>query len=442
MPCRRLGLAAVLLLALALAAPAAARQSPEPSPHLHRIAALAAELEPKVVAWRRDIHEHPELSNREFRTGELVADHLESLGIEVTRNVAHTGVVGVLRGGRPGPVVALRADMDALPVPERNDLPFRSRATGEYNGETVPVMHACGHDTHVAILMGVAEALAGMRDELSGTVKFLFQPAEEGAPAGEEGGAELMVAEGALGNPDVDVVFGLHISAQLDVGKVSTRPGPLMASSQDYRIVIRGTQAHGATPWLGVDPIVTASQVVTGLQTIVARNVNITEIPAIVTVGKFSGGVRSNIIPEEVELVGTIRTFGEEQKETVHRRIREIAEHVAASAGASADVTIPLSTDYPVTVNDDALTARGVAVLKQVAGDDGVVESDLITGAEDFSYFAREVPGFFFFLGGKPLDVPVAESAAHHTPDFFVHEDALELGVRSMLALTLDALGG
>lgn len=440
MPCRRLGLAAVLLLAVA--APAAARQSPEPSPDLHRIAALAAELEPKVVAWRRDIHEHPELSNREFRTGELVADHLESLGIEVTRNVAHTGVVGVLRGGRPGPVVALRADMDALPVPERNDLPFRSRATGEYNGETVPVMHACGHDTHVAILMGVAEALAGMRDELSGTVKFLFQPAEEGAPAGEEGGAELMVAEGALGNPDVDVVFGLHISAQLDVGKVSTRPGPLMASSQDYRIVIRGTQAHGATPWLGVDPIVTASQVVTGLQTIVARNVNITEIPAIVTVGKFSGGVRSNIIPEEVELVGTIRTFGEEQKETVHRRIREIAEHVAASAGASADVTIPLSTDYPVTVNDDALTARGVAVLKQVAGDDGVVESDLITGAEDFSYFAREVPGFFFFLGGKPLDVPVAESAAHHTPDFFVHEDALELGVRSMLALTLDALGG
>ncbi len=440
MPRRRLGSAFALLLVVA--APAAARQSPEPAPDLHRIAAMAAELEPKVVAWRRDIHEHPELSNREFRTGELVADHLESLGIEVTRNVAHTGVVGVLRGGRPGPVVALRADMDALPVPERNDLPFRSRATGEYNGETVPVMHACGHDTHVAILMGVAEALAGMQDELAGTVKFLFQPAEEGAPAGEDGGAELMVAEGALGDPAVDVVFGLHISAQLDVGKVSTRPGPLMASAQDYRIVIRGTQAHGANPWLGVDPIVTASQVVTGLQTIVARNLNITEIPAIVTVGKFSGGVRSNIIPEEVEMVGTIRTFGEEQKETVHRRIREIAEHVAASAGASAEVTIPLTTDYPVTVNDDDLTERGVEVLKQVAGDDGVVESDLVTGAEDFSYFAREVPGFFFFLGGKPLDVPVAESAAHHTPDFFVHEDALELGVRSMLALTLDALGG
>lgn len=434
---RRLALVPALLLTVLAPAPAAGQGWSE-----DRIAALAAELEPRVVAWRRDLHEHPELSNREFRTAALVADHLRSLGIEVTTEVAHTGVVGVLRGARPGPVVALRADMDGLPVLERNDLPFRSRATGEYNGETVPVMHACGHDTHVAILMGVAEALAGMREELAGTVKFLFQPAEEGAPAGEEGGAELMVAENALRDPDVDMVFGLHIQAATDVGTIQYRSGPMMASAQDYRIVVRGTQAHGASPWLGVDPIVTASQIVVGLQTIVARNVEVTKLPAIVTVGKMTGGVRSNIIPEEVEMVGTIRTFSEAQKELVHRRIREIATHVAASAGATAEVTIPLTTDYPVTANDPDLTERAVAVLERVAGHGQVRESELITGAEDFSFFAREVPGFFFFLGGKPLNVPAGEAPAHHTPDFFVDEGALQLGVEAMLALTLDALGG
>jgi amidohydrolase len=433
---------ALLTLRVSPLAGQAAATPPAVDVDAKRIAAMAAELEPRVVAWRRDIHEHPELSNREFRTAALVAEHLASLGIEVTTEVAHTGVVGVLRGGHPGPVVGLRADMDGLPVLERTDLPFRSRATGEYNGETVPVMHACGHDTHVAILMGVAEALAAVRDELHGTVKFLFQPAEEGAPAGEEGGAELMVAEGALQDPDVDMVFGLHINAQTDVGQIRYRSGPMMASAQDYRIVVRGTQAHGASPWLGVDPVVTAAQIVTGLQTIVARNVEVTKLPAIVTVGKVTGGVRSNIIPEEVEMVGTIRTFGEEQKELVHRRIREIATNVAASAGATAEVTIPLTTDYPVTENDPALTERAVAVLGEAIGSDRVAESELITGAEDFSYFAREVPGFFFFLGGKPAGVPVEETAAHHTPDFFVDEGALEVGVQAMLALTLDALGG
>ncbi|MBW3535459.1 MAG: amidohydrolase [Gemmatimonadetes bacterium] len=392
------------------------------------------------MAWRRHIHQNPELSNREFETAAMVARHLESRGIRVTTGVAHTGVVGILEGGRPGPVVALRADMDALPVPERNDLSFRSQVTAEYNGEVVPVMHACGHDTHVAILMGVAEALAGMRDELQGTVKFIFQPAEEGAPEGEEGGAELMTKEGVLGDPAVDAIFGLHIAAQQDVGTIEYRSGPLMAGVQDYRIRLRGRQTHGAAPWAGIDPIVTGAQIVAGLQTIVARNLNITENPAIVTVGTFQGGVRSNIVPEAVEMTGTIRTFSEAHRELVHRRIREIATHIAASAGAEAEVQIPMSSDYPVTFNDPALTETAVTALARVAGAENVKVTDLITGAEDFSFFANEVPGFYFFVGGKPLDVPEAEAAAHHTPDFFIEESGLRLGIESMLALTLDYL--
>ena len=401
---------------------------------------MASDLEQQVIEWRRHIHQNPELSNREFETAAMVAEHLELLGMDVTTGVAHTGVVGVLEGGLPGPVVALRADMDALPVPERNDLPFRSEATGEYNGETVPVMHACGHDTHVAILMGVASALAGMRDELRGTVKFIFQPAEEGAPEGEEGGAELMTVEGALTNPDVDAIFGLHIAAQQDVNTIRYRSGAMLAGVQDYRIRLRGQQTHGAAPWAGIDAIVTGSQIVAGLQTIVARNLNITEHPAIVTVGTFHGGVRSNIIPEEIEMTGTIRTFSPEHQDLVHRRIREIATHIAASAGAEAEVEIPMSTSYPVTVNDPELTEQMVPSLAKVAGEENVVVTDLITGAEDFSYFANEVPGFFFFLGGKPLDVPVEEAAAHHTPDFFIDESGLRLGIESLLALTLDYL--
>ncbi len=405
------------------------------------IAARAAALDSRVIAWRRDIHQHPELSNREFRTAGIVAEHLRALGIEVATGVAHTGVVGLLRGARPGPVVALRADMDALPVLERNELPFRSRATGEYRGETVPVMHACGHDSHVAILMGVAEALAAMRDELSGTVKFIFQPAEEGAPLGEEGGAALMIKEGVLENPRVDLAYALHIDAQTDVGTIGYRSGPFLASVQDYRIVVKGRQSHGANPWFGIDPIVTGSQIVTALQTIVSRTLDITELPAIVSVGKFDGGVRSNIIPEQVEMLGTIRTFSAEQRETVHRRIREIADHVAASAGATAVVEIPYSSDYPVTYNDPAVTEHAVEILRTVAGDGKVIEVPLETGAEDFSFFAQEVPGFFFFIGGKPLNVPVEASAAHHTPDFFVDESGFGLGIKALLALTLDALG-
>lgn len=397
-------------------------------------------LEPKVIEWRRDIHQHPELSNREFRTARLVAEHLEALGMEVTTGVAHTGVVAILEGGRPGPVVALRADMDGLPVPERNDLPFRSTATGEYRGETVPVMHACGHDTHVAILMGVAEMLADMRDELPGTVKFIFQPAEEGAPEGEEGGAELMVREGVLSDPDVDAAFALHISAQQDVGTIEYRSGPLMASVQDFSMTVRGRQTHGAAPWEGVDPIVTASQIVLGLQTIVSRSVDITQNPAVVTVGSFHGGVRSNIVPEEVEMLGTIRTFDAEQTALVHERIRAVATNIAEAAGAEVEVRIPHSASYPVTSNDPELTEFAVRSLSRVAGVENVIESDLITGAEDFSYFAQQVPGFYFFLGGKPLDVPEAEAAAHHTPDFYIDESGLALGVEALLALTVDYL--
>jgi amidohydrolase len=286
--------------------------------------------------------------------------------------------------------------------------------------------------------MGVAEALAGMRDELSGTVKFIFQPAEEGAPEGEEGGAELMTKEGVLTNPDVDVAFALHIASQQDVGTFRYRSGPLMAAVQDYRIVVRGRQTHGASPWAGIDPIVTASQIVLGLQTIVSRTVNITENPAIVTVGAFNGGVRSNIVPEEVELLGTIRTFDPQQTETVHRRIREIATHIAASAGAEVEIQLPHTTHYPVTYNDPDLTATSIVSLATVAGADNVVESPLITGAEDFSYFAEEVPGFFVFLGGKPLDVATEDAAAHHTPDFFIDESGLMLGFKGLMALALD----
>jgi amidohydrolase len=406
------------------------------------LAAIAADLEAQVIEWRRDFHQHPELSNREFRTAGIVADHLESLGMEVTTGVAHTGVVGILRGGRPGPTIALRADMDGLPVPERNDLPFRSQATGEYRGETVPVMHACGHDTHVAIMMGVAEAMAAMRADLPGTVKFIFQPAEEGPPEGEEGGAELMMKEGVLTDPDVEAAFALHIAAEVDVGKITYRPGPAMASVQDYRIVVKGRQSHGAAPWMSVDPVVTGSQIVMGLQTIVARNLNITELPAIVTVGKFSAGVRSNIIPEEAELVGTIRTFSDEQRNLVHRRIREIATNIAASAGAEVEIQLPFTSNYPVTYNDPALTERSVASLARVAGGDNVTVVPLETGAEDFAFFAQEVPSFYYFLGGKPLDVPASEAASHHTPDFFIDESGLALGVESMLAVALDYLNG
>ncbi|MGB0323566.1 MAG: amidohydrolase [Luminiphilus sp.] len=386
---------------------------------------------PKVVEWRRDFHQHPELSNQEFRTAKIVADHLRSLGMEVETEVAHTGVVGTLRGG-DGPVVALRADMDGLPVTELVDLPFASKARGVYQGREVGVMHACGHDNHVAILMGVAEVLAGMGDDLPGTVKFIFQPAEEGTPDGSVGGAELMLMEGAFENPRPDVVFGLHVFP-FPAGTIATRPGGLMASSDRHQITIKGKQTHGAVPWAGVDPIVTASQVVLGLQTIVSRQLDATLTPSIVTIGRVEGGVRNNIIPESVELEGTIRTFDAETRIDIHKRIRRTATNIAEAAGATADVVI--DQGYGVTRNDPNLFRQMSPTLERVAGD-RFIEASQTTTAEDFSYFANEVPGLFLFLGVAPDDPTLIYP--NHSPRFYADERALPVGVEALTSMTLD----
>ncbi|GAA4355154.1 amidohydrolase [Kangiella marina] len=395
-------------------------------------------LEQKVIDWRRHLHQNPELGNREFETSKYIATHLKALGLEVQTGVAHTGVVAVLKGGSPGPVVALRADMDALPVKERVDLPFASKATGEYMGKEVPVMHACGHDTHVAILMGVAEILSGMKDELPGSVKFIFQPAEEGPPPGEEGGAELMVKQDVLKNPDVDVIFGLHISAGTDVGKINIRKEGIMASSDDFKITIDGKQAHGSTPWDSVDPIVTASQIINSLQTIVSRHMPLTQQASVVTVGSIHGGVRSNIIPEKVEMLGTIRTLSETDRTRIHELVRKKATAVGESMGATVTVDLPFSSAYPVTYNNPALTDEMMPTLEAVAGADNIQIINPITGAEDFSFYAREVPGVFFFLGGKPKGLPASEAAPHHTPDFYIDESGLKLGVKALSRLAVD----
>lgn len=402
---------------------------------MESINSLTEDVSARVIGWRRDFHENPELSNREFRTAGIVAEHLRGLGMEVQTGIAHTGVVGTLKGGKPGPVVLLRADMDGLPVPERNDLPFRSQAIGEFNGEEVPVMHACGHDSHVAILMGVAEILSELRDELPGTVKFVFQPAEEGAPKGEQGGAELMVAKGILQNPDVDAAFALHISAVHDAGQLGYAAGPRYASVDDFKIIVHGVQAHGASPWMGIDSVVVSAQIINALQTIVSRNLELTEQPGIVTIGSIHGGVRSNIIPEQVEMVGTIRALDDDMRRQIHQRIREIAEGVAGSMGATAEVHIPWSSSYPITYNDPELAAEMRPVLEAVAGPAGVEVVKPITGAEDFSFIANEVPGFYISLGGKPAGVPDNEVAAHHTPDFFIDESGFDVGVRALTAM-------
>ncbi len=402
------------------------------------IRAGAKAVERQVIEWRRDIHAHPELSNREFRTASLVAEHLESLGLEVITGVAHTGVVGVLRGGRPGPVVALRADMDGLPVEERTGLPYASKVRSTYNGLDVGVMHACGHDNHVAILMGAATVLSGMRAQLPGTVKFIFQPAEEGAPAGEEGGAKMMVAEGVLENPDVDAIFGLHVSQADLVGYANYRPGGAMASAQRFEITITGRQTHGARPWQGVDPIIAGAHIVTALQTIVSRQVDISKAPAVVTVGSFHGGVRNNIVPDSARLEGTIRTFDADMRADIHAKIHRIATTVAESMGATAEVYI--DPGVPVTYNDPALTEAMLPTLHKVYGAQRVRYALPMTGAEDFSFFQDRVPGFFFFIGGRPADIALADAIPNHSPLFFVDEDALKLGVEAMSQLALDYL--
>jgi amidohydrolase len=399
-----------------------------------RIDAAAAQVNERVVAWRRDIHEHPELGNRELRTAKLVADHLNALGMEVQTEVAHTGVVGILRGGQPGPLVALRADMDALPVTEQVDLPFASKVRTEYNGQEVGVMHACGHDNHVAILMGVAEVLAGLRADLPGDVMFIFQPAEEGAPAGEDGGAALMLEEGLFAREKPAAVFGLHVTTQ-PVGTIGYRAGGIMAASDSWRMVVRGRQTHGAYPWGGVDPIVTAAQIVMGLQTVVSRQSDLTKAPAVVTVGQISGGLRSNIIPDSVVMVGTIRTLDPDMRTDVHERVRHTAQHIAASQGATVDVNINLG--YPVTFNDPELTQWALPTLERIVPGNAV-QRPAVLGAEDFSYYAQETPGLFLWLGIVPEGQDPETAPSNHSPLFFADEGALPIGVRSLAHLAVD----
>lgn len=399
---------------------------------------LASEIESDVISWRHHLHQYPELSNREFNTAEYVAKYLRSLGLKVQTGVAKTGVVAILDSGKPGPVVALRADMDGLPVPEQNDLPWRSTQRGEYNGNDVPVMHACGHDTHMAMLMGAASVLTSMKDTLRGKVKFIFQPSEEGAPAGEKGGAEVMVEEGVLKNPDVDVIFGLHISANNDVGTVSYNPGGTMAAVDPFKIVIHGKQAHGAYPWKSVDPITTAAQMIMALQTIVSRELKIIDDAAVVTIGSIHGGNRSNIIPNEVELVGTIRTLNHAAREHVYEAMARKVKGIADSMGATADLTLPLDYNYPITYNDPELTAQMIPTVERTAGKKNTILAKPVTGAEDFSFYQEKVPGLFMWLGGKPLDVPAKDSPAHHTPEFYVDDSGMKLGVRVLTNLTLD----
>ena len=394
-------------------------------------------IESKVIQWRHEIHQNPELSNREFNTAKKVAAHLESLGIEVTTGIAITGVVGILKGNKPGKVVALRADMDGLPVTERNSLPYKSQATAIFNNQQTGVMHACGHDTHVAILMGVAEILAENRD-FAGTVKFIFQPAEEGPPAGEEGGALLMVQEGVLKNPDVDAIFGLHISSETPVGHINYKTKGIMAAADSFKIVVGGKQSHGSTPWKSIDPIMISSQIINGIQTIISRNSQLTNEGAVVSVGAIHAGIRSNIIPESAEMIGTIRTLDEDMQNIIHERLYDMVPQIAAAYGGTATVTI--NKTAALTYNDEALTQMMVPTLERAVGASNVHVIKAITGAEDFSYFQQQVPGLYFFLGGMDPAMNPADAPSHHTPDFVVQDEGMIHGVKVMVDLALDYL--
>lgn len=401
-----------------------------------KINTLIDAIEPKVIEWRRDFHEHPELSNREFKTAEKIAKHLKELGLEVQVGVAHTGVVGILRGGKPGPVVALRADIDALPVTERVPLLFASKVKSTYNGINTGVMHACGHDSHIAILMGTAEVLSKIKEDIKGTVKFIFQPAEEGAPKGENGGAKMMVEEGVLKNPDVDAIFGLHIGSGTDVGKIEYKSGGMMAAAQSYTIKVKGKQTHGSRPWGGIDPIVVSAQIINGLQTIISRDTELTKEAAVITVGLIRGGVRGNIIPEEVEMIGTIRTLDYDMQIKLNKEMERRVPAIAEAYGATAEIEI--EKGYPITFNDVDLVDEMLPSLQNAAGKENVRSINAITGAEDFSFFQLKVPGFYFFLGGKPLDVKPEDAAPHHTPDFYIDESGFKLGIKAFVNLTLD----
>jgi amidohydrolase len=403
-----------------------------------RISIAAVKIMPRVIEWRRDIHEHPELGNFETRTAALVAKHLRALGMEVKTGIAKTGVVGILKGAKPGGVVALRADMDALPVTERTPLPFASTVKAIYNGKETGVMHACGHDAHVAILMGVAEILTGMKNELKGTVKFIFQPAEEGPPEGEEGGADLMVKEAVLEMPKVEVIFGLHTNAQLELGKITYHPGSAFASVNDMKLIIKGKSSHGAEPWSSIDPVVVAAQVINNLQTIVSRNVNVNEHAAAVTIGAIHGGNRSNIIPEQVEMLGTIRTLSDADEKMVVARVRQIVQKTAEGAGATAEVLIPYTMRYPVTVNNVQLTNQMLPSLQKSVGVDNVLLVPAETGSEDFSFFAEKVPGFYFNIGALPKGKDPKTAGPHHTPEFFLDEAGFIAGVKAFCNMVVD----
>ena len=407
-------------------------------------AQLDNDLEPlmkKVVEWRHDLHQFPELSNREFKTSKKVENHLRSLGLEVTTGIAHTGVVAILKGGKPGPLVALRADMDGLPVTEMTGLSFASAQTDTYNGQEVGVMHACGHDAHVAILMGVAEFLTSVRDELAGSVMFIFQPAEEGAPVGEEGGAKLMLKEGIWKTNKPDVIFGLHVT-NAPHGIIGYREGPFMAASDAWKFTIKGRQAHGSTPWESIDPIMVAFQIGNNIQTIVSRKLNLTESPAVISVGSIHGGVRSNIIPDVVEMEGTIRTFDPAIREQIFIELRKIAETTAAMAGATVEVLLPNGDNYPVTVNDPDLTQRVLPTLRDIVGKDMVYRSGRSMGAEDFSFFAQQVPGFYFYLGVNKIGADLSSTAGNHSPLFIIDDGALPVGVKALTHMTIDYLNG
>ncbi|RYV02984.1 amidohydrolase [Shewanella sp. OPT22] len=399
---------------------------------------LTNSIEAKVIELRRQLHQYPELSNREIQTSKLVAKELRALGLEVKTGVAHTGVVGILKGGKPGPLIALRADMDALPVTEKVELPFASKVTAEYRGNKVGVMHACGHDTHVAMLLGVAHNLTKIKDQLAGDVMFIFQPAEEGAPEGEEGGAELMLKEGLFTARKPEKVFGLHVSSSMHTGTIALRSGPAMASEDSFTIKVKGKQTHGSRPWQGVDPIVASAQVINSVQTIISRQVDVTKAPAVVSFGAINGGVRSNIIPDEVELIGTIRTFDQAMRKDIKKRLGEIVTNAAATLGATA--TTKIDDGYPVTVNNPELVAKMRPVLATVVDEGKLIEPSLITGAEDFSYYALETPGLFFFLGVTPPDQDLKNVASNHSPHFYADESAFKIGVEAMTKLAMTEL--
>lgn len=404
-----------------------------------RVSTELNSLAPRIIEWRRDFHQHAELSNREFRTSKIVAEHLRGLGLQVETGVAKTGVVALLKGGKPGPTIAMRADMDGLPVTEQTDVPFKSTRTDSYNGQTVGVMQACGHDSHTAILMGIAQALVKVRSDLPGNVLFIFQPAEEGPPAGEEGGAPLMLKEGVFDKYKPEIAVGLHVTSTLKVGQIGYRGGPIMAGSDAWRIVVKGTQTHGARPWGGIDPIVTSAQIVNALQTIVSRTVDITENPAVVTVGMIKGGVRNNIVPDEVEMVGTIRTFDPQQRADVISRMKRIAENVAEANGATAKFDLILSSN-PVVYNNPQLTELVVPSLKRAAGDANVLAIPLVTGAEDFAYFAEKVPSFYFFVGITPKDKNPVTAPSNHSPLFYIDESGIPVGTQAFAQLAVDYL--